>query len=94
MDKEENFLEIFKEKNGSQISIFTAYEDVTRGGHFHNTKVEKFLVLSGKAKFVFKDLNTNDKIEFVLDENDYKVIESIPGSWHIVENLEKKNLRF
>ena len=92
-DERGNFFEIFKEKNGSQLSIFTANKGFTRGGHFHNTKVEKFLVVSGKAKFTFKDLNTSKKTNFILNENDYKVIESIPGYWHEVENLGVKELK-
>lgn len=92
-DKRGKFFEIFKEKNGSQLSLFTANEGFTRGGHYHNTKVEKFLVVSGKAKFFFRDINTKKNTTFILDENDYKVVESIPGNWHEVENIGQKELK-
>ena len=56
--------------------MFTSKIGFKRGGHYHNTKVEKFLVISGKANFIFKDINTNKKFEFILEENDYKIVES------------------
>ena len=81
-DHRGKFFELFKDKNGSQISLFTSNKGFKRGGHYHNTKVEKFLVISGKAKFIFKNINSNKQIEFILDENDYKIVESLPGYWH------------
>ena len=92
-DKRGKFFELFKEKNGSQISLFTSNTGFKRGGHYHNTKVEKFLVISGKANFIFKDINTNKKFEFILEENDYKIVESLPGYWHEIDNLAEKELK-
>ena len=41
-----------------QFSYFTIKKNKTRGFHFHNTKIEKFLILKGKVKFEFKIYQT------------------------------------
>ena len=43
------FSEMLKTQDCGQISFFTAYPGVTRGGHYHHTKTEKFLVIRGEA---------------------------------------------
>ena len=44
------FSEILKTKDSGQFSFFTALPGLTRGGHYHHSKTEKFLVIQGKAK--------------------------------------------
>ena len=48
-----NFVEFLKTNFSGQISFFTAKKNIVRGGHFHHTKSEKFLVLNGHALFTF-----------------------------------------
>ena len=55
LDERGNFVEMMKTESSGQISFFSAHPGVTRGSHFHHTKNEKFLVISGKAIFKFKN---------------------------------------
>ena len=83
------FTEFLKMGNSGQISYFTIKKGKLRGMHFHNTKVEKFLILKGKAKFEFQNL-INDKVKtYILKENEHKVIETVPGWIHTIKNIGK-----
>ena len=55
-DERGDFVEMLKTKSSGQFSYFTAHPGVTRGGHYHHTKTEKFLVVRGKARFKFKNI--------------------------------------
>ena len=80
------FIEVLKTNNSGQISYFTALPGVTRGGHYHHSKTEKFLVVKGQAQFRFRNISTEE--EFVLDVNDLSatVVETIPGWAHDITN--------
>ena len=81
------FTEFLKMGNSGQISYFTIKKGKERGMHYHNTKIEKFLILKGKVKFQFKNLIDNKKKTYILSGNDHRVIETIPGWIHIVKNI-------
>ena len=63
LDKNEDsrgaFVEIMKTRDSGQFSFFTAHPGITRGGHYHHTKTEKFLVVRGKAVLNFRNILTN-----------------------------------
>ena len=40
-----------RRRTRGQFSFFTAHPGITRGGHYHHTKTEKFLVIKGQARF-------------------------------------------
>ena len=65
IDKRGKFIEILKNRDSGQLAYFTANPGFTRGGHYHNTKTEKFIVISGKAKFNFKNLDTGKIMRFL-----------------------------
>lgn len=88
-DKRGVFVEFLKTTNSGQISFFTINPRQERGNHFHNTKNEKFLVLSGKVKYETENLNSNEKISKLLDSKKFNVITSIPGWKHSFKNLSK-----
>jgi len=84
------FTEFLKMGDSGQISYFTIKKGKIRGMHYHNTKIEKFLILKGKVKFEFKNL-IDDRIEtYILNENQHKVIESVPGWLHTIKNIGMK----
>jgi UDP-2-acetamido-2,6-beta-L-arabino-hexul-4-ose reductase len=86
-DRRGDFVEFLKSNYFGQISYFTINKKQSRGGHFHNTKVEKFFVVSGKAKFEMLNFFNNKKYEFFLDEKNPRVVESIPGMPHTITNI-------
>tara|TARA_Y100001968_G_scaffold200492_1_gene184035 strand:+ start:1246 stop:2382 length:1137 start_codon:yes stop_codon:yes gene_type:complete len=86
------FAEIIKTIDSGQISFFTAFPGVTRGIHYHHTKSEKFIVISGKARFNFKDINTNKRFEVIVSGHQLEVIDSIPGWVHSITNIGDEEL--
>tara|TARA_Y100000741_G_scaffold78689_1_gene57480 strand:+ start:540 stop:1646 length:1107 start_codon:yes stop_codon:yes gene_type:complete len=91
-DSRGSFIEFLKTKNSGQFSIFVAKKNQVRGHHFHHSKVEKFFVIQGKARFVMKNISNNEKINFYLKENNPKVVESIPGWEHYIKNIGNNDL--
>ena len=86
-DSRGSFVEVLKTKDSGQFSFFTAYPGVTRGGHYHNTKTEKFIVIQGKALFRFRSLETGEYKEIITSEDKSAVVESIPGWTHDITNI-------
>jgi len=60
-----------------------------RGNHFHHTKIEKFIVITGKAKFNFINVINKDAFSILVNSNENLVINSIPGWAHNIENPGK-----
>ncbi len=81
------FTEFLKMGNSGQISYFTIKKGKSRGMHYHNTKIEKFLILKGRVKFEFKNLINNKIKTYLLNENEHKVLETVPGWVHTVQNI-------
>ena len=86
------FVEMLKTPETGQFSFFTAHPGVTRGGHYHHTKTEKFLVIKGKARFGFRHMITNEI--FYLDTQGAKpqVVETVPGWTHDITNMGDEEL--
>lgn len=91
-DTRGTFVEIFKTENSGQISFFTAHPGITRGGHYHHTKTEKFLVVKGLAKFKFRDIITDETIEIVTSSSNYEIVDMIPGYAHNITNIGDEEL--
>jgi len=86
-DERGKFVEFLKAPNFGQVSYFTAGPNVTRGGHYHHTKNEKFLVVKGKALFRFINIVTNENYALEVDGLNPTVVETIPGWAHNITNL-------
>jgi len=86
------FVEMLKTQNSGQFSFFTAHPGVTRGGHYHHSKTEKFLVLNGTARFGFRSLNTGETLEVIVDQSVPTVVETIPGWAHDIKNIGSNDL--
>jgi len=86
------FVEMLKTSDSGQFSFFTALPGDTRGGHYHHSKTEKFLVAQGKAVFKFRHLVTNEMIEIHTSGSKPEIVESIPGWAHDITNIGADNL--
>lgn len=87
------FAEFLKTKNSGQFSFFTAIPGITRGGHYHNTKNEKFLVINGNAEFKFKNILTGEVHIIRTSDKHLEVVETIPGWSHDITNIGKEELK-
>lgn len=81
------FVEMLKTPDCGQFSFFTAHPGITRGGHYHHTKTEKFLVIKGEARFKFRHIQTGDTHELVTSGNKAEIVETVPGWTHDITNI-------
>lgn len=81
------FVELLKTPDSGQFSYFTAHPGITRGGHYHHTKTEKFLVIKGEALFRFRHLLTNEFVELRTSGSTPVVVDTIPGWTHDITNV-------
>lgn len=81
------FAEILKTPDCGQFSFFTAYPGITRGGHYHHSKTEKFLVIKGCARFKFRNIESGQAHELTTTSNKYEIVETIPGWTHDITNI-------
>ncbi len=81
------FVEMLKTPDSGQFSYFTAHPGITRGGHYHHTKTEKFLVIKGEALFRFRHLLTDELVELRISGTTPQVVDTIPGWTHDITNV-------
>ena len=86
------FVEMLKTPDCGQFSFFTAYPGVTRGGHYHHTKTEKFLVIKGQARFKFRHMQTGESHELCTNGDNSEIVETIPGWTHDITNIGSDEL--
>lgn len=86
-DTRGRFVEMLKTKDSGQFSFFTAHPGITRGGHYHHTKNEKFLVIQGKARFGFRHIVTGETYELFTEGEKPEVVETVPGWSHDITNI-------
>lgn len=91
-DPRGTFVEMLKTPSAGQLSFFTAHPGVTRGGHYHHTKNEKFLVIKGTARYRFKHILTAESYDVTVSSDEYKIIETVPGWTHDVTNVGNDEL--
>ncbi len=86
------FVEMLKTPDAGQFSYFTAHSGVTRGGHYHHSKTEKFLVIKGKARFRFRHMLTDEFYELFTGGDKPEIVETVPGWTHDITNVGNDEL--
>ena len=81
------FCEMLKTQDSGQFSYFTALPGITRGGHYHHTKNEKFLVIKGQAEFKFENISTGERHQIAVNGDSPAIVETIPGWSHDITNV-------
>lgn len=81
------FVEMLKTPDAGQFSYFTAHPGITRGGHYHHTKTEKFLVIKGKALFKFKHVVSGEFYQLETHGDEPRIVETVPGWTHDITNI-------
>lgn len=96
VDNRGSFTELIRTDNCGQISVNVAKPGITRGQHWHNSKWEIFIVVSGhgliQERRIGIDPDTNQGypvIEFEVTGEHPKAIQMIPGYTHNIINLSK-----
>lgn len=92
-NKTGSFTEFLKAKSFGQISTLSIKPGEVRGNHYHHSKIEKFLVVHGKAKLRFQNiLNKKNSFQVFVNSKELKVIETVPGYTHNIKNVGKDEL--
>lgn len=81
------FVEMLKTRDSGQFSYFTAHPGITRGGHYHHSKTEKFLVIKGMACFRFRHIISGEFYELFTMGDQPEIVETVPGWTHDITNV-------
>ena len=84
--------ELFQSDYAGQIFVSRTKPGVTRGEHWHRTKIEKFLVLSGRALVTLRKIGSGERQEFRLDGEEPRVVNIPAGHTHAITNLAQEDL--
>ncbi|MGL6173826.1 MAG: NAD-dependent epimerase/dehydratase family protein [Cellulosilyticaceae bacterium] len=79
--------EFIKSKELGQIFVSKTLPGITRGNHWHHTKVEKFLVLSGDASICFRNILNTDVITYHVSGDHLQVVDIPVGYTHSITNV-------
>lgn len=86
-DDRGSFTELVRTLDSGQFSISTSKPGIIRGNHYHNTKMERFIVIKGKAKITFENIATSEIHEFFVGEEKIEPVMIPPGYSHKIENI-------
>jgi UDP-2-acetamido-2,6-beta-L-arabino-hexul-4-ose reductase len=87
-----SFTEFYKTIDRGQISINISKPGIVKGNHWHQTKNEKFLVVSGKGVIRFRRIDTDNVIEYYVSDEKMEVVDIPIGYTHNIENLGDKDM--
>lgn len=86
-DDRGSFTEIIRTPDRGQFSVNISKPGVTKGQHWHHTKNEKFVVVSGHGLIRLRKIGTDEVIDFEVSGEKIEVVEMIPGYTHNIINL-------
>jgi len=87
VDDRGSFTELVHTLNCGQVSINISKPGITKGQHWHNTKWEFFIVVSGHGLIQERKLGTDEIIEFEVSGDNIQCIHMLPGYTHNIINL-------
>lgn len=79
--------EMIKSKNLGQIFVSKTKPGITRGCHYHDTKLEKFCLIYGKGIIRFRDVASGKILEYPVNGDEIKVVDIPPGYAHSIKNI-------
>ncbi len=91
-DERGDFVEVLKHDGFGQISYITVEPGKTRGNHYHHTKNEKFLVVSGIAEFTFINIRTNVSFKKKVEADMPTLVTTVPGWAHNIKNIGEEKV--
>lgn len=87
IDERGSFTEFLKSADRGQVSVNISKSHITKGNHWHHTKNEKFLVVSGKGVIRFRKIDEDEIIEYFVSGDKLEVVDIPVGYTHNIENL-------
>ena len=91
-DARGSFTEFLRSSYGGQVSVNISKPGIVRGNHWHHTKAEKFLVVSGSGVIKFRRTDMDDVIEYPVSGKKLVVVDIPVGYTHSIENTGKTDM--
>lgn len=92
-DARGSFTELLKTEKCGQFSVNVSKPGITKGEHWHNTKWEYFIVVSGQAKIQERRIGSDEVLEFIVSGDKMEAVHMLPGYTHNIINMsETENL--
>jgi UDP-2-acetamido-2,6-beta-L-arabino-hexul-4-ose reductase len=92
-DNRGSFTEFIRTPERGQVSVNVSKPGITKGNHWHHTKNEKFLVVSGEGLIRFRKIDSDEIIEYRVSGNDKLQVVDIPtGYTHSIVNVGENDL--
>lgn len=92
-DNRGSFTELLKTEKCGQFSVNVSKPGITKGQHWHNTKWEFFIVVSGKGLIQQRKIGTDEVLNFEVSGEKIRAVHMLPGYTHNIINLsETENL--
>ena len=85
-DQRGSFTEFLKSADRGQVSVNVSHPGITKGQHWHNSKNEKFLVVSGRGRIEFRKIGTDEVITYHLSGDKPEVVDIPTGYTHNIIN--------
>ena len=92
VDARGELAELLKSEQFGQIFVSRTRPGITRGNHFHHSKIEKFCVIDGDAVIRFRHIREKEIVEYKVSGRDFKVVDIPPGYTHSIENVGQQDL--
>lgn len=89
VDNRGSFTELVHTQDCGQVSINISKPGITKGQHWHNSKWEQFIVVSGHGLIQERNINTGEKVEFEVSGDKIEAVYMIPGWTHNIINLSE-----
>jgi len=86
-DQRGSLVELLKSPPFGQIFVSRSNPGVVRGHHYHDTKIEKFCVVQGRAAICFRHILGGEVLRYEVSGEEMKVVDIPPGYTHSIENL-------
>ncbi|MEY8676047.1 polysaccharide biosynthesis C-terminal domain-containing protein [Thomasclavelia cocleata] len=91
-DQRGSFTEFLKTEEYGQVSVNVSKPGITKGQHWHHSKNEKFLVVSGKGLIQFRDIYSDEIIEYYVSGDKLEVIDIPTGYTHNIINIGESDM--
>ncbi len=93
VDDRGSFTELLKTEKCGQFSVNISKPGITKGQHWHNTKWEFFIVVSGRGLIQQRKIGTDEVLNFEVNGDKIQAVHMLPGYTHNIINLsETENL--
>lgn len=90
-DTRGSFTEVLKTKEYGQLSVNVIKPGTIKGNHYHMSKTEKYLVVSGTCEIKLRNILGGKPVSYVCSDKEFKIVDIVPGYAHSIKNIGTKD---